>query len=171
MAVPRPTPLHALARGLVAGLVGTAAMTAYQELVSKVRSSGSKGSGGASEEERGWEEAPTPARAGRRFLAGVFEREPTKEKIPLLTDVVHWGYGTAWGVVYGLVKESLAVRSLPAGLAFGAGVWATSYVLLPAMKLYKPPWEYSPKTLSADLSYHLVYGAGVSVAYRALDAI
>ncbi len=64
---------------------------------------------------------------------------------------------------------TIRARPVPAGLSFGTAVWGSSYVVLPAMKLYKPIWEYRPKTLAIDLSYHLVYGLGVAGAYRALE--
>jgi hypothetical protein len=33
-------------------------------------------------------------------------------------------------------------------------------------KLYKPIWEYDPKTLADDLSAHLVYGVGTATAFQ-----
>jgi hypothetical protein len=36
--------------------------------------------------------------------------------------------------------------------------------------IYKPPWKYPPQELGLDLSYHLVYGAGVAAAYAALQS-
>ncbi len=44
-----------------------------------------------------------------------------------------------------------------------------SYVQLVPMGLYELPWKYPPKDLALDLSYHLVYGAGVAGAFRVLD--
>ena len=43
------------------------------------------------------------------------------------------------------------------------------YTLLPAMKIYKPPWKYPAATLAKDFGNHLVYGFAVAAAYRALD--
>jgi hypothetical protein len=57
----------------------------------------------------------------------------------------------------------------PSGLAFGAGVWAMSYVQLVPMDIYEPPSKYSTKELASDLSYHLVYGLAVAVAYEAIS--
>lgn len=172
------TPLGALARGLAAGLAGTAAMTAYQEAVSRVKRRASSGSesGSQGSEARGgqrdpWSEAPAPAQVGRRILAGMFEREVPPERIGLVTNVVHWTYGTAWGSAYGLVQGTIRARPAPAGAVFGTAVWGASYVLLPAMNLYKPIWEYRPKTLALDLSYHLVYGLVVAAAYRRLEKL
>ena len=54
-------------------------------------------------------------------------------------------------------------------VVFGATVWSGDYVILPAAKLYKPIWEYDPKTLANDLSVHL-YGLGTATALRVLTA-
>lgn len=51
------TPLAAIGKGLVAGAVGTAAMTAYQGAVAKARDS---------------ESSTTPAEVGKRVVRGVF---------------------------------------------------------------------------------------------------
>ncbi|MEX2210351.1 MAG: DUF1440 domain-containing protein [Gaiellaceae bacterium] len=155
----RVAPLGAVAAGLLAGLAGTAAMTAYQELLSS----------GDSEKEKSWEDAPAPAQVARRLLKGVFRQDISVEKIPLLTNVVHWTYGTAWGVVYGLVQGTVRANPVLHGLLFGSGVWAMSYVQLVPMGLYEPPWEYPAKTIAKDVSYHLVYGLGVATAYETVD--
>ena len=69
-----------------------------------------------------------------------------------------------------MVAGSLAVPRLAYGLPFGAGVWLSSYVVLPAAQLYAPIWEYDGKTLAKDLSAHLVYGLGTALAFRLYSA-
>jgi uncharacterized membrane protein YagU involved in acid resistance len=81
---------------------------------------------------------------------------------------MHWGYGIANGAQYGIVAGSLPQPRVRYGLPFGAGVWGSSYVVLPAMKLYEPIWKYDAKTLANDLSAHLVYGVATAAAMRAL---
>ena len=49
-------------------------------------------------------------------------------------------------------------------------MWATSYVVLPAAKLYKPIWEYDLPTLGKDLSAHLVYGLTTAAAFKAVSS-
>jgi hypothetical protein len=95
------TPLGAVAKGLVAGAIGTAAMTGWQEAAARLRGA----SEGGSDEQGGdpWEQAPVPAQAGRRILSGVFGVDVPVDSIPALTNVMHWGYGTGWGAVYGLI--------------------------------------------------------------------
>ncbi len=161
------TPLAALRRGLLAGVVGTAAMTAWQELSAKLQSSTDGGGGGSDDP---WEQASAPAKVGKRIGEGVFQHEVSSELIPVLTHGMHWAYGTGWGAAYGLIAGSVARRRpLRLGLAFGTGVWAMSYVQLVPMGLSQPPWKYPPKELAMDLSYHLVYGSGTGLAYTALD--
>lgn len=150
--------------GLVAGLAGTALMTAWQELVQKARSPGDDGGGGG---EPSWDDAPAPAQVARRALEPLgFELPP--ERIPLLTNAMHWGYGAAWGVLYAIALGSRRGAGTR-GLAFGTGVWALSYAQLVPLGIYEPPWRYPPQELALDLSYHLVFGVGVAGAYAALD--
>ncbi len=158
------TPLGAAGRGLVAGAAGTAAMTAWQELASRLQNDGGK-----EEATPSWEDAPAPAVVAKRVLESVFRREVSRRRIPLLTNVMHWGYGTGWGLAYGLLQGTVRANPLLLGGVFGAGVWAASYVELVPMGLYEPPWEYPAKTVAKDLSYDLVYGAGTAAAYEALD--
>jgi hypothetical protein len=165
---PSTTPLGAAARGLLAGVAGTAAMTVWQELSGRLL-----GSGDGGEERNGgdadpWEGAPAPALVARRVLEGVFGREVSPDRIPLLTNLMHWGYGTGWGVAYGLLQGTVRANPVLHGALFGTGVWAASYLQLVPMGLYEPPWEYPATTLAKDLSYHLVYGVGTAAAYDAL---
>lgn len=161
--------MGALARGLLAGLVGTALMDGYQKLVAAVRDSGSASD--QPNERKDWSKAPAPAQVGRRVVKGVFKRDVSADRVGLLANVVHWTYGISWGGVYGILQPSVRANPFSHGLAFGAAVWGVGYVVLPAMKLYKQIWEYPAKTLALDLSYHLAYGLGVARAFRAFEDV
>ena len=52
------------------------------------------------------------------------------------------------------------------GAPFGASVWASSYVVLPAAKLYRPIWEYDRRTLAKDLGAHLEYGLTTAAVFK-----
>ncbi|MBA2475365.1 MAG: hypothetical protein H0V40_05355 [Actinobacteria bacterium] len=166
---PRPTPLGAAGRGLAAGIVGTAVMTAYQEAKSRLSSDSGESEDGGDEGEQTWEDAPEPAKIGKRISEGMFKRKLSSEHIDLTNTIVHWAYGTGWGMLYGLTQGTARGRVIPRGLLFGTAVWGSAYVLLPAMKLYKPLWKYPPSTLAADWAQHAVYGLGVAAGYRAID--
>lgn len=166
-----PTPLGSVARGLAAGAVGTLCMTAWQEISGKLQSSTQDSVPEPDPQPRDpWEEASAPAKVAKRIGECVFHKKVSPELIPLLTNLMHWGYGTGWGTVYGFAAGSAHRPSgLKAGMVFGTAVWLMSYVQLVPMGLYDPPWKYPPKDLATDLSYHLVYGASVAGAYRVLD--
>ncbi len=164
-----PTPLNAVARGLVAGVVGTACMTAAQMLYAKLQPPAPQEDQGASSEPQDpWEGASAPAQVGRRVIEGVFHGEVPPERIPLLTNVMHWGYGTGWGAVYGLAQGGRRTRPLRDGLLFGTGVWAMAYVQLVPMGIYELPWKYPIKDLASEWGFHLVHGPGVAAAYRVI---
>ena len=148
-----PSPIGAVARGLGAGVAGTAAMTAYQMAVAKLR---------------GTEASTTPAEVGKRVIRGVFHRRFDEDQTPLLNNVMHWSYGTGWGTAYALADDVMNLPVVAQGLAFGTTVWGASLLELPAMKLAPPVWEYPPQELALDVSYHLVYGIAVAAAYTAL---
>jgi len=165
------TPLGALVRGLVAGAVGTAAMDAL--LYRRYRRGGGTSSVDEWELSKGlssWEQAPAPAQVGRRLVEGLFDLELSPRRVPLVNNVMHWAYGTFNGAQYGIVAGSLPRPRIAYGLVFGATVWGADYVILPAAKLYRPIWEYDRKTLTDDLSAHLVYGLTTAAALRVLSA-
>jgi hypothetical protein len=161
------TPLGAATCGIAAGVVGTACMTAVQEVMARRRRAHAPS---AAENGHGdpWEKAPAPAQLAKRVIEGVLQREVPVERISLLTNAVHWGYGTAMGGLYGLVEGSLRPRPAVHGPIFGLGVWASSYATLVPLGLYEPPWHYKASSIAKDLSYHLAYGSGVAAGYALL---
>lgn len=164
------TPLGAIARGVLAGMVGTAAMDVL--LFARYRKAGGESDFAPWEFSSGissWEQAPAPAQVGKRLVEGLFERQLPGQSAALVNNVTHWTYGIFGGVQYGILAGSLSTPRVLYGLPFGASVWAASYVVLPAAKLYKPIWEYGPTTLVKDLSAHLLYGLSTATALRLLS--
>jgi len=165
------TPLGAVARGLAAGALGTVAMDV--SLFARYRRGGGDSRFGPWEFSSGlsgWDEAPAPAQVGKRLVEGLFQRELPPARAKLVNNVTHWVYGILGGVQYGIVAGSLGSPRICYGLPFGASVWAASYAVLPAAKLYKPIWEYDLPTLAKDLGAHLVYGFTTATALRSLCA-
>ncbi len=165
------TPIGAIVRGIVAGAVGTAAMDAL--LFKRYRRAGGDQSARGWEFSEGlssWEDAPAPAKVGKRLVEGLFRIELPPSRVPLVNNVTHWAFGILGGAQYGIVAGSLRKQRVAYGLPFGASVWASGYVVLPAAMLYKPIWEYDAKTLAQDLSAHLVYGLATATAFRLLSA-
>jgi hypothetical protein len=165
------TPLGAVARGLAAGALGTVAMDV--SLFAQYRRGGGEGRFAPWEFSSGlgdWEQAPAPAQVGKRLVEGLFQLKLPPERAALVNNVTHWAYGMLGGAQYGIVAGSLRSPRVRYGLPFGASVWAASYAVLPAAKLYKPIWEYDLPTLAKDLGAHLVYGFTTATALRSLSA-
>jgi hypothetical protein len=151
--------------GAIAGLAGTAAMTAYQLAVARLQ-----GEPLGTPVPKRWQDAPPPAQVAKKVAeaAGQGERV-SRADVPLLANLVHWLYGVSWGVCYGAAAGPRPVHPAASGVTFGTGVWGASYAELVPLGIYEPPWRYPVKQLALDLSYHLVYGLGVAGTYAALD--
>jgi hypothetical protein len=117
---------------------------------------------------KSWEDAPAPAHVGKRLVEGLFQIELPPQRARLVNNVMHWGYGIVNAAGYGIVAGSLPRPRIVYGLPFGATVWASGYVVLPAAKLYEPIWKYDIKTLGDDLSAHLTYGLTTAAAWQVL---
>jgi hypothetical protein len=156
-------------RGVAAGVVGTAFMTAWQEIVAHLRRHSMPKV--MRQDEDPWEKAPAPAQVGRLAVKGVLGRDVPTKYIPLFTNAVHWGFGTSMGAAYGLLHGILRRKPAVDGPLFGLGVWAQSYATLVPLGLYKPPWHYPAKTIAKDISYHLVYGAGTAAGYKLVERL
>ena len=165
------TPLAAVAKGLLAGAIGTASMDTVRYVM--YRRAGGTDSPLAWEfaPVDSWEQAPDPGQVAKRVIEGFTQRElPDRWAFPLST-IAHWSYGSAWASLYGVLVGSLRRPHPLHGVPFGAAVWVSDYITLPAAGLYKPIWEYDSKTLAKDLGGHLAYGVGTGVAFWLLVSI
>ena len=137
-------------KGLFAGVVGTAAMTVSSTLEMKIR-------------DRPGSSAPAEA-AGK--VLGVEPKGETEQA--RFSNMVHWGYGTSWGAVRGLIGAA-GLEGPGAAAAHLGLVWGTEQVMLPALGVAPPFWRWGVKEVAIDTLHHLVYAGATSVAYAFLD--
>jgi len=137
--------------GLVAGLIGTAAMTVSSTLEARLRGRGS---------------STTPAAALKAILGVHPDDERAEQR---LNNLAHWGYGTGWGAVRGVISRT-GLRGAPAAGAHLAAIWGTEQVVLPATGAAGPAWTWEPKEIGIDLFHHVVYAVATSLAYDWLDS-
>jgi hypothetical protein len=142
---------RSIGRGIVAGLAGTAAMTVSSTVEAKVR---------------GRAFSTAPADAARKVL-GIdgFEDDRAKSRF---SDLVHWGYGTGWGVVHGLLRGA-GLSGKAATQAHGAAVWGSETVMLPSLGIAPPFWTWGRKEIAIDVMHHAVYAAATGLAYSAIE--
>ena len=110
----------AIGRGLLAGFAGTAAMTVSSTLEARLR---------------GRAPSSAPARATAKVL-GIREFDSDLAKARF-SDLSHWGYGTGWGVVRGLLGAT-GLSPRRATLAHGAAIYGAAQVTLPALEIAPP---------------------------------
>ena len=161
---------RSLAAGAVAGAAGTVAMDYL--LYRRYRSGGGKDSFWTWESAAGvvsWQEASAPGQLGQKVEHALTGRPPPDDWARTTTNVVHWATGIGWGLQYGMLTDRTSRHPWLRALALGPAAWLAGYVILPLAKVYKPIWDYDARTLSEDLSAHLVYGAATAAAFAALD--
>jgi hypothetical protein len=142
----------AIGDGLVAGFVGTAAMTVSSTVEARLR---------------GRAPSTAPARATAKALGiADFEDDIARARF---NDLSHWGYGTGWGVVRGL----LGATGMPAGkatAAHGAAIWGSAAVTLPALDVAPPFVFWGKEEVAIDLFHHTVYAVATGLAYEVIAA-
>ena len=141
-----------IGKGLVAGFAGTAAMTVSSTVEARLRKR---------------QPSTAPARATAKALGiATFEDGIAQARF---NDLSHWGYGTGWGVVRGL----LDVAGLPprkATAAHGAAVWGSAQITLPALDVAPPAIFWPKEDIAIDAFHHAVYALATGIAYRLLSS-
>ncbi len=146
----KPPLASSLGRGTLSGLVGTAAMTAFQKLVEMPIT--------------GRDDSYAPA----DFAQKVFPVNPkNRRERDRLNNLAHFGIGTGWGVGYALASRS-GLSGQRAVAAVFAAVYSGDVLLNTALGLYKP-WEWSFEDTAIDVINKLVQAEATGAAFEALS--
>lgn len=141
---------ESVGKGIFAGAFGTVMMTISSTAEMKLR---------------GREGSSAPADAAGKLL-GVQPRNPDGKK--RFSTAVHYGYGTGWGAVRGLIAAT-GITGPVATLAHFGAVWGNELVMLPALKVAPPVTTWGPKEVGVDVFHHAVYAVATGIAYEYLD--
>lgn len=140
-----------IGKGIVAGAIGTAAMTASSTLEAKLR---------------GRPFSTAPAKAATRALG--IETFDDGAAYARFSNLVHWGYGTGWGVARGVMRAFGVPASLATPAHFAA-LWGSALYSLPKYEVAPPVTEWAPEEVAIDVLHHLVYVGATAVAFELLD--
>ena len=136
-----------LAIGAVAGTLATIPMTLFMEAVHR-RSNGEP-------------PRPLPPREVAEALAvkaGV-RGDMSERDLQNLTLAIHFGYGALTGAIFGALSPRHPSAAMGAGMLFGLGVWAASYLgWLPAFGVRQSPRYDPPARTRLMVASHLVWG-------------
>ena len=140
-----------IGKGLAAGLIGTASMTVSSTVEARLRHR---------------KPSSAPARATAKVLGITsFADEIAQARF---NDLAHWGYGTAWGVVRGLL-DAAGLPPRAATAAHAAAVWGSAQVALPALDIAPPAIFWAPREIAIDAFHHTVYAITTGIAYELLS--
>jgi hypothetical protein len=139
-----------IGKGLLAGLMGTAAISLSQLIEMKIS-------------KRPPSTAPADA-AGK-----VLRVQPRDSQGKMrFANVVHWAYGTSWGLVRAVLGGSRGDR-LWAPLTHLALVQTAAMVMLPGLQVAPPIKQWRANEIATEILHHTVYAAAADVTYRALS--
>jgi hypothetical protein len=142
---------ESIGKGLVAGFIGTAAMTVSSTLEARLRHR---------------RPSSAPARATAKAL-GIKEFDgPLAEA--RFNDLSHWGYGTGWGVLRGVLAAT-GMSPWAATAAHGAAIYGAAQATLPALEVAPPIVFWAPEEIAIDAFHHLVYASATGIAYELID--
>lgn len=139
----------AIGRGLLAGLCGAAAITISSTIEMKLR---------------GRKPSTAPADAALKLLRLQPVDDQAKARF---SDLVHWSYGTGWGVARGML-DLAGCESACAIPAHFAAIWGGSLVMPPALEVAPPVAEWPAEEVAIDAFHHLVYVTATDLAYALL---
>ncbi len=141
---------RAAALGMVAGAVGTVAMTISERLEMSLS---------------GRAPSTVPGQVGASLMPGADPGSPGD--VARLGGPVHWGHGIAMGALGG-VLDVAGLSGPAASAAHFALVWGGDAALYRVLGIADAPWHWSPDELGADLLHKGVYAAVTGAVYDAL---
>ncbi len=141
---------QAVGKGLIAGAVGTVAVTASRLVAQKLLG----------------EEMPTAAaEAAEKLVRAEPSDQEGEQRLGMIT---HFLYGSWWGVPRA-VMELFGLRGWPATVAHLGAVEASAETILPALDLGPPPNRVPPKDIAMNTVHHGIYAVATAGALRFLD--
>jgi len=158
----RRAAIASIVGGFVGGLIGAGVMSAGHALVMQLR--GDKALPATTEAK----EEDSTVKVAARLSELVRERPLDESEKPVAGNVVHYGFGAAMGLLYGVTAPALPLVSVGAGAAFGAAVWLGAHAMVvPALGLARSPLRQPFAKEALEFVLHLAYGVTVGLVHRA----
>jgi hypothetical protein len=155
----RETPRTHIVAALVAGAAGSLAMDVIQEgftaLFDRKR-----------DPEKPDEETEAIVAVVAR-ISKLLPSETLRRNPRAIGRVVHYVFGGGFALAYAVLRSRQPKIGMGMGLAFGVALWVLSdTILIPATRLGRPWWRYSPAQRGNALLSHLGYAATVEGMLR-----
>ncbi len=142
--------LIAVGLGLVAGVVGTIALTASETVEMRVTSR---------------QPSTVPGQVGTKLLGRSGDPQSPKR----LNAPVHWAHGITLGAVRGLLGLTALGPVLATVVHYGL-VWGGDVLLYRGLDIAPWPWQWKPQELVTDLFHKGIYALVTGVTFEVLWA-
>lgn len=151
-----------LARGVLAGAAGTAAMAAWYHAERFVRrdsvtgvdalTDGSAAAGLWGETGLDYDDTVVPG----RIVASILHLHTvTDRQAGVLTLALRWSYGSAFGIAHVWLRHRLPEPA--ASLAFGGLLMTMTFTAFPVLGHTPPPWRWRPDVVASAVGSHGAY--------------
>ncbi len=144
------SPLTSVGRGVVAGIAGTAVMTAFQKFIEMPIT--------------GREESFAPANFAEKLLPIKPENDKERQRLNLVT---HFALGALWGTAFGLAGRA-GVHGQKAVAVVFTTVYTGDVLINTALGLYEPS-SWSKTDLAVDVIDKLVQAEATGAIFDRLD--
>ncbi len=145
--------LEAVGLGLVAGAIGTVALTVAEQLEMKLT---------------GREASDVPGQVGVKLAGGDPDADP--ERVARLSPIVHWAHGIGLGAVRGGLDRA-GLSPAAASLVFAPIVFGGDATVYRALGIAPAPWRWTRAELATDLFGKGVLAFATSAAYVLLEKV
>ncbi len=139
-----------MGRGMIAGVVGTVAMTVSERLEMAMS---------------GREASKVPGQVGAHLLPDHDPNSPSD--VERLNSPVHWAHGISMGALRGALDVA-GLRGPKASAVHFALLWGGDAVLYRALGIADVPWRWEIDELASDILHKGVYAAVTGTVYDAL---
>ena len=160
----RPRSVFAsLIGGLLGGLIGAGVMSAGHALITRVAGDSPAPPANSDQDE------DSTVKVAQHLSRVVRGRPLSDHEKPMAGHLVHYGFGTSMGLLYGAAAAVLPAVRFGAGTAYGAAVWLGAHaIVVPALGLARSPLSEPLTKEARELALHLAYGLAVGLVWKAL---
>lgn len=163
----------ALGKGLIAGFAGTIAITISQMVEMQITKRGMSnapvtvGGKALGVEPRGKAELEKEKAKSESDEAPDAVEEKVEKNEQKFAQIMHFSYGTGWGVARG-VLDLAGLHGPLADLFHFAGIWGAAVVMIPSATKTPPIAEWPAKQIAIDIIHHAVYACATGLVYDAM---
>jgi putative membrane protein len=158
--------------GALGGLIGSWVMDEFQGVwYAAEKRIAKNGKQNSDEQAKSANQEPAPIKVVVALEQAVLNREPSESHKKIGSQVIHYGFGTAMGLLYGALADKAPKFRAGGGTLFATSLWlGADEIAVPVLKLSPPPIDIPKSKHIYGLTSHLIYGLTLEGVRRAVLA-